>query len=168
MNQEISIQSEESDRTVLDEYYCSSLPDSMVRDEFVRRFTLKSGQLIRSANEAANHFQGFYSDAAKKEKFVVCFLDSQHQILSTEVMFVGSISTSAVYPREIIERVLDLGASSVMISHNHPSGAITPSSSDRALTKKLQTALSAIDVDLLDHLIVGGLEHFSFSDHHLL
>ena len=80
----------------------------------------------------------------------------------------GSLSTSAVYPREIIARVIDLGANSVMFAHNHPSGSITPSNSDRAVTKKLTVGLTAIDVDVLDHIIIGGSEHFSFADHHLL
>jgi len=56
----------------------------------------------------------------------------------------------------------------VIFGHNHPSGCLTPSSSDRAVTKKLQTALEAIDVELLDHFIIGGNEHFSFSEHRLL
>ena len=89
-------------------------------------------------------------------------------MLSTEVLFEGSLSTSAVYPREVVERVIELGAGAVILGHNHPSGEITPSSSDRAVTKKLQTALTAIDVEVLDHLIIGGSEYFSFTDHQLL
>ena len=170
MNQKFLKQTEGSESAVVDECYdCSKLPDGVVRDEFVRRFTIPHGESIRSANKAADHFRGFFSArAAKREMFVVGYLNSQHQILSTEVMFVGSLSTSAVYPREIIERVIELGAGAVIVAHNHPSGSITPSSSDRAVTKKLETALSAIDVDVLDHIIVGGGEYFSFADHRLI
>jgi len=56
----------------------------------------------------------------------------------------------------------------VIFGHNHPSGCLTPSSSDRAVTKKLQTALEAIDVAVLDHIIIGGSEHYSFADNGLL
>ncbi|MBT5270030.1 MAG: DNA repair protein RadC [Candidatus Marinimicrobia bacterium] len=146
----------------------SELSDSDIQEEFVKRFTIQGGEHINGARTAADHFRGFFADAAKKEKFVICFLNSQHEVLSTEVLFEGGLDTSAVYPRQVIERVLDLGAGAVMISHNHPSGSTTPSSSDRAVTKKLETALSAIDVDLLDHIIIGGLDYFSFSNHHLI
>jgi len=146
----------------------SKINDSEILSEYVRRFTIQGGEFIKSARESANHFRSYYADAVKRERFVVCFLNAQNQVLSTEVLFEGSISTSAVYPREVIERVIELGAGAVLLSHNHPSGCITPSSSDRAVTKKLQTGLSAIDVEVLDHIIIGGGEYFSFADHRLL
>lgn len=146
----------------------SSISDTEVRDEYVKRFTIPMGVPIRTAQSAADHFRAFFVNAKKKEVFVVCFLNGQNQILATEILFEGSINTSAVYPREVVSRIIELGASAVMLAHNHPSGSITPSSSDRAVTKKLETALRSIDVDLLDHIIVGGREHFSFSDHRML
>jgi len=145
----------------------STVSDAEILTEYVKRFTIKGGEHISDAKTAANFFRCFFADAAKNEKFVVCFLNGQHQVLTTEVMFVGSISSSAVYPREVIERVIALGAGAVMVAHNHPSGLTTPSSSDRAVTKKLQTALASIDVQLLDHLIIGA-DHYSFSDNRLL
>jgi DNA repair protein RadC len=147
----------------------ASVSDSEILTEYVRRFTIPAGESIKTAREAADHFRAFFADAAKKrEQFCVCFLNGQHRVLRTETLFVGSLTTSAVYPREVIQRVLDLGAAAVLLAHNHPSGEITPSNSDRAVTKKLQTALNAIDVELLDHIIIGGPEYFSFSDHHLI
>lgn len=146
----------------------SSVSDSEVLEEYVRRFTIPAGERIKTSREAADHFRSYFADAAKREQFVVCFLNGQHRVLTTEILFTGSITTSAVYPREVVQRILDLGAAAVMLAHNHPSGELTPSSSDRAVTKKLQTALSAIDVDVLDHIIIGGAEYFSFSDHRLI
>lgn len=142
--------------------------DDLILKEYVRRFTIPAGESIRSAKDAASHFRAFFSDASKKEKFVVCFLNGQHQVLTTEVLFEGSLTTSAVFPREVITRVIELGSAAVILAHNHPSGCLTPSSSDRAVTKKLQTALEAIDVAVLDHLIIGGREHYSFADNRLL
>ena len=146
----------------------SSISDSEILNEYVRRFTISAGQSIKNAREAADHFRAYFSDAAKREQFVVCFLNGQHRVLTTEVLFTGSITTSAVYPREVVQRILDLGAAAVMLAHKHPSGELTPANSDRAVTKKLQTALTAIDVDILDHIIIGGAEYFSFADHRLL
>jgi len=146
----------------------SSISDTEFLEEYKKRFTISSGESIGSAKEAANHFRAFFSDASKKERFVVCYLNGQHQVLSTEVLFEGSLTSSAVYPREVITRVLEIGSAGILISHNHPSGLTTPSSSDRAVTKKLQTALASIDVELLDHIIIGGADHYSFADNHLL
>lgn len=103
-----------------------------------------------------------------REIFMVIFLDGQNQIIKMEELFTGTLSTSAIYPREVVQKVLDYDAANVILVHNHPSGGLTPSSSDRAVTQKLQTALTAIDVNVLDHLIVGGNEFFSFADHRLL
>jgi len=103
-----------------------------------------------------------------REIFMVIFLDGQNQVIKMEELFTGTLTTSAIYPREVVQKVLDYDAANVILVHNHPSGNLTPSNSDRAVTKKLQTALAAIDVDILDHLIVGGNEFFSFADHRLL
>ena len=99
---------------------------------------------------------------------MVIFLDGQNQIIKMEELFTGSLTTSAIYPREVIQKVLGYDAASVILVHNHPSGSLNPSGSDRAVTKKLQIALASIDVEILDHLIVGGNDFFSFADHHLL
>ena len=146
----------------------STISDAEILTEYVRRFTIKAGESIGSAKEAANHFRAFFSDASKKERFVVCFLNGQHQVLSTEGLFEGSLTSSSVYPREVITRVLELGSAAILICHNHPSGLTTPSSSDRAVTKKLQTALASIDVDLLDHIILAGADYLSFTDSRLM
>ncbi len=146
----------------------SSISDSEILEEYVRRFTIQAGESIKSAKEAADHFRAYFTNGSKREMFVVYFLNGQNQILNTEILFKNSLTTNAVYPREVIQRVLELGAGAVMLAHNHPSGSITPSSSDRAVTKKLQSALTAIDVETLDHIIIGGSEYFSFADHRLL
>ena len=146
----------------------SNVSDSEILAEYVRRFTIPAGGYIKSAREAAEHLRGFFADAAKREKFAVCYLNNQNQLLETEILFEGSINTSAVYPRVLIERVLDTGAGAVILGHNHPSGDITPSNSDRAVTKKLKTACTSIDVEICDHIIIGGHKYFSFADHHLI
>lgn len=146
----------------------SIVSDHEIIQEYVRRFTIPAGSSIKSSREAAAHFRAFFSDASKNERFVCCFLNGQNQTLATEVLFEGSLTTSAVYPREVVARVLELGAAAVMFAHNHPSGSTTPSASDRAVTKKLSVGLEAIDVQVLDHIILGGSDHFSFADHNLL
>lgn len=143
----------------------NTISDDMIKAEYVRRFTILAGEVpITSASVVADHFRGFFADAQKKELFTVLFLNGQNQVLTTETLFEGSLTSSAVYPREVITRVIELGAASVVLAHNHPSGSTKVSSSDRQVTKKLQTALDSIDVKLLDHIILGGSEYFSFAD----
>ena len=103
-----------------------------------------------------------------REIFMVIFLDGQNQIIKLEELFSGTLTSSAIYPREVVQKVLSYDAAAVILVHNHPSGSTQPSSSDRNVTRKLQNALSAIDVRVLDHLIVGGNDFYSFADHDLL
>lgn len=91
----------------------------------------------------------------ENEVFGALMLDSQHRVITFEVLFQGTLDQSAVYPREIIKKILKYNAAAVIVVHNHPSGFSTPSEADIAITKRLDRVFDAIDVKLLDHLIVG-------------
>ena len=145
-----------------------SISDTELREEFSNRFTRQPGSQLKSARESAEHLRAFLSNHPQdQEHFVTVFMNSQNQIISTEVISTGSLATAAVFPREIVKRLLALEAGAIIVAHNHPSGETTPSNSDRALTKKLQRGLEAIDVSLLDHLVIGD-GFYSFSDQGLL
>ena len=74
----------------------SSISDSTIMEEYVKRFTIKAGKGIKTSREAADHFRAYFAESAKKrEQFVVCFLNGQHRVLATEKLFTGSITTSA-------------------------------------------------------------------------
>jgi len=102
------------------------------------------------------------------EVFAVLFLDAQHRLLRLEEMFRGTLTQTSVYPREVVKRALELGAASVILSHNHPSGVAEPSRADEFLTKALSNALKLVDVRVLDHLVVGESEVVSFAERGLL
>ena len=70
-------------------------------------------------------------------------------------MFYGTINAAAVYPREVVKKALNENASAVILFHNHPSGLSSPSDADIRLTRDLKTALATVDIDVLDHFIVG-------------
>lgn len=74
----------------------------------------------------------------------------------------GTIDRTSVYPRELVKKCLDSGAASVIMVHNHPTGDLTPSRNDLELTKTIENALNAVDIELIDHLIVSKRGHFSF------
>ncbi len=97
------------------------------------------------------------------EVFVCLFLDARHRLLQTEESTRGSLNRMAVYPREIVRRALALNAAGLVVAHNHPSGAVRPSAADRRLTRVLRDALALVDVRLLDHLVIGAHDTFSFA-----
>lgn len=103
-----------------------------------------------------------------RELFIVIFLDNQNGVLGYETLFQGTIDGAAIYPREIVKAVLDNNSASVILAHNHPSGTALPSEADKRITTRVIQALDTIDVKVLDHLVVGGVEVVSFAERGLL
>ena len=97
----------------------------------------------------------------KNETFVALFLDNQHRILAYDELFTGTINAATIHPRPIIERVLRLNAAALILAHNHPSGISDASHQDIAVTERLRLALDLVDVQLLDHLVIGDNEIYS-------
>lgn len=100
----------------------------------------------------------------EREVFVVVYLDNQHRLLACETLFTGSIRSTEVHPREVVKVALRHNAAAVILAHNHPSGMAEPSQADRLITDRLKTALALVDVHVLDHLIIGGLDVVSFAE----
>lgn len=103
-----------------------------------------------------------------REVFCCLFLDSQHRVLCCEDLFFGTLDGAAVYPREVVERALQHRSAAVIFAHNHPSGVAQPSAADRRITQRLTEALTLVDIRVLDHIIVGAGETFSFAEAGLL
>ena len=93
--------------------------------------------------------------AEPNEVFAIVFLNSMHEVLAYEPMFRGTIHSTSVHARPIVQRALELNAAAVIFAHNHPSGVAEPSQADERITRKLQDALHLIDVRVLDHFVVG-------------
>jgi len=147
----------------------NTISDDVIREEYLKRFSLTKGERLSSSTGAVDHLRSFYLSLPKdQEHFSVVFLSGQNEIIATECVFSGSLTSSAIYPRELIKKVLEYGSAAIICCHNHPSGSIRPSSHDRKVTQKLQTALESIDVRILDHLILGGNEFYSFAEEGLL
>lgn len=102
------------------------------------------------------------------ESFRLMLLNNKHRVIDFLELFKGTIDGAAVYPREVIKATLAFNAAAVILVHNHPSGDCEPSTSDKHITNKLQEALKAIDVRVLDHVIVGGKDTYSFAEHGLI
>lgn len=128
---------------------------------------LRQRSVISSPKETRRFLQHHLGTRAR-EVFSCLFLDSQHRLLRCDDLFLGTLDGAAVYPREVAVRALQYRAAAVVLAHNHPSGLVSPSSADRRITQRLCDALGLIDVRVLDHLIVGRGDCFSFAEAGLL
>ena len=108
------------------------------------------------------------SGTLEHEIFSCLFLDNQHKLIEYKELFRGTIDGASVYSREVAKEALKLNAAAVIFSHNHPSGIVEPSQADRNITNKLKEALALLDVRVLDHIIVGGIDTYAFSEHGLI
>ena len=122
---------------------------------------------MRSSEEVMEYLKHNLRDKTR-EIFMVIYLNGRNQILQMEELFEGTLTTSAVYPREVVKRALDHAAAALVFVHNHPSGNPKPSQDDITITKKLKEAAEAIDVSVHDHLIIAGNEVYSFADNGLI
>ncbi|UCD85966.1 MAG: DNA repair protein RadC [Deltaproteobacteria bacterium] len=100
----------------------------------------------------------------RREIFKVLFLDSKNRLIDDENLFEGSLTSSAVYPREIMKMAIKHDAAALIFVHNHPSGDPDPSQSDREITRELVSAGKIMQIKVLDHIIVGDNRYFSFAD----
>ena len=91
-------------------------------------------------------------------------LNGRNQILDIVELFEGTLTTSAVYPREVIKLILEKDAATVIFIHNHPLGNPNPSGDDQKITQKLKKTCSTIDVQVHGHLIIGGNDYASMVD----
>ena len=129
-------------------------------DELKSRPVFKSPQSLKQFLRA--QFAG-----KSNECFIALFLDVDHQLIACETLFQGTLTRTAVYPREIARRALEHNAAAVIFAHNHPMGKASPSALDKKLTVELKRLMDGLEVKMLDHLIVAESELWSFHAHGL-
>ncbi|ASE02765.1 RadC family protein [Salmonella enterica] len=100
----------------------------------------------------------------EREIFMVLYLDNQNRLLEHETLFLGTVNSTEVHPREIVKSALRHNAAAVIIAHNHPSGTTEASRADRLITTKIEKALALVDVRVLDHFIIGDGNTLSFAE----
>lgn len=104
----------------------------------------------------------------KIEKFYVLYLSSSNKLITCQEKSYGTLDKSAVYPREIYKDVLKYNAKAVILAHNHPSGNINPSQSDKEITKEIAKGLMSFDAILIEHIIISDNSYFSFLEEGLI
>ena len=133
----------------------------------VGRRVLKQGMIgqnfVRSPQAVTDYLTASLRDL-KREVFKVIFLDKALKILGEKDMFFGTVDEAAVHPREVVREALFQNASSLVLVHNHPSGKVEPSREDYEITQKIKSACQTVSIRILDHIIVGENQYFSFSE----
>jgi len=135
--------------------------------EILARRLVKSTQSFCSPADTRNYLTLTLADRPH-EMFCVIWLDAQNRLIAFDEMFRGTLTQTSVYPREVVKEALKHNAAAVILCHNHPSGVPTPSRADELLTTELKAALAYVDVRILDHIIVAGMETVSFAERGLI
>lgn len=100
----------------------------------------------------------------EREIFMAIFLDNQNRILKHTRLFIGTLTHVAVHPREIVREAIKTNAAALILAHNHPSGNAEPSHADRVITEKVKKCCEFMEVNVLDHVIIGRGEYVSFAE----
>ena len=137
----------------------------------IGRRVLKQGMIgqnfVRSPQAVTDYLTASLRDL-KREVFKVLFLDKALKILGDKDLFFGTVDEAAVHPREIVKEALLQNASNLVLVHNHPSGKTEPSREDYEITQKIKSACQTVSVRILDHIIIGENQYFSFSERNSL
>lgn len=135
--------------------------------KFLEQKMIRQRIFCRSSKEVFNYL---YADMRGKEKevFKVIYLNAQNVILKAETIFEGTLTSTSIYPREIVKNAIKYNAAGLIFAHNHPSGEIEPSDSDKSITKNLTVAGKIMEIKVLDHIIIGENKYFSFADEGLI
>jgi DNA repair protein RadC len=117
---------------------------------------------VMSSWQAVLDYLSAQSGFAETEEFRLLFLDRKNALIEDERRHRGTIDHTPVYPREVVKRALELGASAIIMVHNHPSGDTTPSRADIDMTRAVAKAVAAVGIALHDHIVLGRGRHASF------
>lgn len=139
--------------------------------EFSKRITKRISEKdmisCTSPETIINYFNDYFKNK-KQEEFICIYLDNKKKYISKKKLFVGTINSSIVHPREIFKEAYLLSASFIICIHNHPSGDSIPSKEDIVLTYKIKELGELHAIPLVDHLIIGNDSYFSFYENKYL
>lgn len=135
--------------------------------ELGRRIFLSQKETLYKIRDSKDIYQYCHSffDLESQEKFLCLFLNIHNQVLDKKVLFVGTVDQSMVHSRDIFREAMLHNATKIICVHNHPTGDSLPSVHDEVLTQKIKNIGDYIGIKLLDHVIIGRGEYYSFLEH---
>lgn len=130
--------------------------------ELGKRLYMKTDkQRIKISNTTDVYYLMRHISVLTQEHFYAIYLNTQNEVIKTELIYKGTVNNVYIHPREIFSNAVKLLARSIIFVHNHPSGNSRPSSADIEATRRLMKAANVIDIEVLDHVIIGDNEYFS-------
>lgn len=138
-----------------------AVAERLAKEQLPDKITLDTSEAV------ANYLQRSIGNK-RKEHFVALYLNSRNQLIYEETISVGTINANLVHPREVFNPAIRHLSTQVIVAHNHPSGDISASPEDVALTRRLQEAAKIFGIELLDHIIVAADKHSSLKEHKLM
>lgn len=121
---------------------------------------------ITSYKDVVNYLDEFKNQ--DREMLIVLGLDTRNKPVYREIVSVGTLNSTLIHPREVFKKAIIMSCNSIVVAHNHPSGDPEPSDDDKEITRQLKQAGEILDIKLLDHVIIGKDEPFSFNEEHFL
>ena len=134
--------------------------------ELAKRYTSQSNRKIISAQDVYDELKAF--STKQQEYFLVITLDGASHIINTRTVFIGTLNQSLVHPREVFADAIADRSAGIIIAHNHPSGTLSASRADIAVTQRLEEVSKLVGIELLDHVILAKDGFYSFADEGLL
>lgn len=134
--------------------------------ELGRRFLdshIEPGEALNNS-QRTQRFLAHHLKNYSHEVFACLFLDNHNRLICFEELFHGTLNEASVYPREVVKRGLQHNAAKVIFAHNHPSGNAQPSQADQEITYRLKQALALIDIQVIDHIVIGHKETLSLKE----
>lgn len=144
---------------------------SLVRLKMVREKTKRyEGRVVSCPEDTIRLAKDFLGDldSLDRENFIVIYLNTKNEPNAIEKVSVGSINSSIVHPREVLKTAILSNSTSIICMHNHPSGDSTPSIDDINTTRRLEEASQILGISLLDHIISGKSDYYSFKEHEMI
>ena len=134
-----------------------------------RVYSIKNEEKIKITN-AVDIYEMFRTDiiGLKQEKLIAVFLNTKNEVIIYQTIFVGTQNKSVTHPREIFHYAIRYSAIKIILVHNHPTNDTTPSQEDIEFTKNIKEVGELLKIPVIDHVIIGETNYFSFFDHHLI
>lgn len=127
----------------------------------------KKKEILSSTSSAGKYAVSLFTGRLYEVFYVIC-LDTQNKVNQATLLHEGTINEAPVYPRLIVETALRHQAASIILAHNHPGGRLEPSQADINVTEKIKTAMEAISIAVVDHIIVANDSYYSFAENRIL
>lgn len=134
--------------------------------ELGRRRKIADSQIVKKIESSSSVYEVMLPILGElpHEEFWILYLNNSNKIITKNQLSKGGITGTLVDVRLVLKKALEVGATALILCHNHPSGTLKPSTADREITKKLKVAAQSLDIKVLDHLIITEKAYFSFAD----